>query len=117
VDANTRNDVCIDGLTKAAPADGVATGVLATDALDAAAALTVVLAAVKTLLRSERDVELPAQGIDLAYAAGVVATCRTCHLSWRVSRRNFSAPSWWSCPTGCRRPSVATSALETLNRA
>jgi hypothetical protein len=82
--------------------DGVSNPALAADARNAYAALAVIRAAVKTLLRFERDVELPLQGIDLAFDAGVVATCRRCHLSWRVSRRHFSAPSWWSCPTGCR---------------
>jgi hypothetical protein len=69
------------------------------------AALGAVLAAVKTVLRFEHDIELPVHGIDLAFDAGVVASCRACHLSWRVSRRHFPALSWWLCPAGCRRPS------------
>jgi hypothetical protein len=119
VPANARNDAHVrttttttpPTVTTTTPADDVPTAVIATNTQDASAALAVVLRAVKTLLRFERDIELPAHGIDLAYDAGVVATCRRCHLSWRVSRRNFSAPSWWSCPTGCRHPSIATEIL------
>jgi hypothetical protein len=118
VAANTKNDSCAGGVTTTtttATTDDVSNAVLAVDAHDEREALRVVLAAVSALLRFERDVELPIHGIDLALDAGVVATCRTCHLSWRVSRRRFSALSWWSCPAGCRRPSSGTHAA-TLNR-
>ena len=82
--ANARNDAHVGTVTTTTAADDVSTAVIATNAQDASAALAVVLGAVKTLLRVERDIELPAHGIDLAYDAGVVATCRRCHLSWRV---------------------------------
>jgi hypothetical protein len=116
VAANNRNDGRVGSVTATTTTTGdVSSAALAADAHDERAALRVVLAAVSTLLRFERDVELPIHGIDLALDAGVVATCRTCHVSWRVSRRRFSALSWWSCPAGCRRPSSGTHAA-TLNR-
>ncbi len=64
--------------------------------------ITPILAAVKTLLRGRQDVPLPDQGIDLLFDGGVIARCRDCRLSWEVKRSQFSAPGWWSCPSGCR---------------
>jgi hypothetical protein len=65
--------------------------------------LSAILAGVKTLLRGKETVTLPAAGLDLLFDDGVVARCRVCRLSWRVSRSQFSSPGWWSCPGGCRQ--------------
>jgi len=64
--------------------------------------LAPILAAVKRLLRGRTDVQLPEQGIDLLFDAGVVARCRACQLAWEVKRSQFSSLGWWSCPSGCR---------------
>jgi len=69
--------------------------------------ITPILAAVKTLLRGRQDVPLPDQGIDLLFDGGVIARCRDCRLSWEVKRSQFSAPGWWSCPSGCRNSAAA----------
>jgi hypothetical protein len=61
----------------------------------------VVSAANKTL-RTKADSELVDQGIDLMFDAGIVATCRHCRLSWRVSRSRFKELEWWSCPGNCK---------------
>jgi hypothetical protein len=65
-------------------------------------ALDEVLSAVDAAVRGRQRVEVPAQGIDVAFDAGVVAICRTCDISWEVTRRQFSNLAWWSCPRGCR---------------
>jgi len=72
--------------------------------------ITPILAAVKTLLRGRNDVCLPDQGIDLLFDEGVIARCRFCRLSWEVKRSQFSAPGWWSCPSGCRTRVAANAA-------
>ena len=68
--------------------------------------LQIILAGVKTLLRSRGSVTLVAAGLDLVFDAGVVARCRACGLSWRVSRNQFGSAGWWSCPSGCRFPRI-----------
>lgn len=68
------------------------------------ASIEPILAAVKTLLRGRGVVALPHRGIDLVFDCGVIAKCRTCHLSWEVSRRHFSSLAWWACPGGCPTP-------------
>lgn len=62
----------------------------------------VLLDAVRTVLRGQNLSELPAHGINVVFDAGIVVICRTCHISWEVSRRQFSNLAWWSCPRGCR---------------
>ena len=66
--------------------------------------LEIILAGVKTLLRSRGTVSLPTAGLDLGFDAGVVARCRACGLSWHVSRSQYSSAGWWFCPSGCRPP-------------
>jgi hypothetical protein len=65
--------------------------------------LEFVLAAVKTALLARERIEVPQQGIYVAFDAGVVATCFTCGVSWEVKRCHFRQPEWWRCPGGCRR--------------
>jgi hypothetical protein len=66
--------------------------------------LDAILAAVKMLRRGGGIVAVPAAGIDLLLETGVVARCRGCGVSWRVSRTQYSSLGWWSCPSGCRPP-------------
>jgi hypothetical protein len=61
-----------------------------------------VSAANKTL-RTRADTELVDEGIDLMFDAGIIARCRRCRLSWRVSRSRFKQIEWWSCPGNCNR--------------
>jgi hypothetical protein len=69
--------------------------------------LAAILAGVKAVLRARGIVSLPDQGIDLLFDGGVVARCRTCRVAWEVKRTQYSAPGWWACPSGCRRPGSA----------
>ena len=72
-----------------------------------AGALDTILAAVQTVVRGRRSVELPARGIDIGFDGGVFATCRRCRVSWEVSARRFKNLAWWSCPHGCAREAEA----------
>lgn len=63
-----------------------------------------ILEAVNSLLRGQQRIALPGQGIDLMFDSEVVATCRTCNVSWTVKPTQFSSIGWWSCPGGCPRP-------------
>ena len=62
----------------------------------------VVVEAVRSVLRGGKMSELPAHGINVVFDGGVVAICRSCHISWEVSRRHLTNLAWWSCPRGCR---------------
>jgi hypothetical protein len=57
--------------------------------------------AVRAVLRGQPVEEIPAHGINVMFDGGVLAVCRTCHISWEVSRRHFTNLAWWSCPHGC----------------
>jgi len=62
------------------------------------------LAAVRTVLRGKTKSELPAHGVDVVFDDGIVAVCRTCRISWGVSRPHLANLAWWSCPRGCEPP-------------
>lgn len=65
------------------------------------------LAAVRTVLRGKTKSELPAHGIDVVFDDGIVAVCRSCRISWGVSRPHLANLAWWSCPRGCEpRPNA-----------
>jgi hypothetical protein len=73
------------------------------EAVDRQATLEQVVAAARKTLRTKADAELVNEGIDLMFDAGIVATCRRCRLSWRVSRSRFQQLEWWACPSSCNR--------------
>ena len=63
--------------------------------------LSTILGATRSVMRTHERVELPRHGIDLLFDEGIVARCRACDISWRVSRSRFSQVAWWACPRGC----------------
>jgi hypothetical protein len=69
----------------------------------AAETLRHLIAAARRILRTRRDEHVPDAGINLSFDAGIIATCRRCHISWRVSRSHFEHVEWWACPSGCGR--------------
>jgi hypothetical protein len=73
-------------------------------------ALQQVVSAANRTLRTKADTELVSQGIDLTFDAGIVATCRRCRISWRVSRNRFKQFEWWSCPSNCNREAMKNAA-------
>jgi len=60
-----------------------------------------VVVALRDLLRSRDRVTVPSRGIDLVYDAGILAVCRECGVTWRVSRAHYRHRASWSCPRGC----------------
>ena len=60
-----------------------------------------VILAIRELLRSRDRVTVPSRGIDLVFDAGILAVCRECGVTWRVSRAHYRHRAWWSCPRGC----------------
>jgi hypothetical protein len=62
-----------------------------------------VILAIRELLRSRDRVTVPSRGIDLVFDAGILAVCRECGVTWRVSRAHYRHRTWWSCPRGCSR--------------
>ncbi len=66
------------------------------------------LAAVRTVLRGKARSELPAHGVDVIFDDGIVAVCRSCRISWSVSRPHLANLAWWSCPGGCEPPHGAS---------
>lgn len=60
-----------------------------------------VVVALRELLRSRQMVTVPSRGIDLVFDAGILAACRECGVTWRVSRAHYRQSAWWSCPRGC----------------
>lgn len=73
-------------------------------------ALQQVVSAANRTLRTKADTELASHGIDLMFDAGIVATCRRCLISWRVSRKRFTQFEWWSCPGNCNREAMKNTA-------
>jgi hypothetical protein len=66
------------------------------------AELAQVISAAHRTLRTRTTTELATEGIDLMFDEGIVATCRCCRISWRVSRSRFRQIEWWSCPSNCK---------------
>jgi hypothetical protein len=66
------------------------------------------LEAVRTVLRGKARSELPAHGVDVIFDDGIVAVCRSCRISWSVSRPHLGNLAWWSCPRGCEPPHGAS---------
>ncbi len=60
-----------------------------------------VVLAIREVLRSRDRVTVPSRGIDMVFDAGILAVCRECGLTWRVSRAHYRHPAWWSCPRAC----------------
>jgi len=83
--------------TEIAPSDNVAA-----PTTSAEVALERVLAAVAAAVAGRGPIAVPDRGIYVAFDEGVVATCVTCRVSWKVSRHNFKNLAWWRCPGGCR---------------
>jgi hypothetical protein len=73
-----------------------------TEKRTAPGSVTHIIAAARGVLKARQGVSLPEEGIDLLFDGGVVARCRVCEVSWHVSRTQYAARGWWSCPSGCK---------------